>query len=109
MLSPGFGNHPVMTSGPKGVQPLLFVPRQVRLTDFFAVSNTAQTSNRSNANMGRSLSGMLVLEPNASDDPLRDAAEGSECLGSRAAIKRGADNEDEDLDGDYQHGQTGRP
>jgi hypothetical protein len=30
-------------------------------------------------------------------------------LGSRTAIKRGADNEDEDMDGDYQYGQTGRP
>ena len=59
--------------------------------------------------MGRSLSGMLVYDTNASDDPLRDVAEESEFLGSRTAIKRGADNEDEDMDGDYQYGQTGRP
>ena len=25
------------------------------------------------------------------------------------AIKRGEDNEDEDVDGDYQHGETSRP
>jgi hypothetical protein len=27
----------------------------------------------------------------------------------RAAIKRGKDNEDKDMDGDHQHGQTRRP
>jgi hypothetical protein len=52
---------------------------------------------------------MLVHDTNASDYPLRNVAEESECLRSCAAIKRGEDNEDEDMDGDYQYGQTGRP